>query len=261
MPACAAEQSRAEQSRAEQSRAEVIQPSSLFARRTVKPTNVPTPSTDVRNDNGILCSKKKYVSPHFLYMPEKWEEKVVLFRNMSLTLLNNEAILYIDDVRVRHTSLRGSSNAVPARSPRARNTQIKDKPEMIEVDTTYSWQMPRGVDAGVLCASVPASLSRTQSEFGLAWANEMSTSKQASKCSPPSADAQAACCFAQQARVSNFSLKQQLSLSCIKDASSRPDFRSADSFNYIHADMGISVPVPAFFVFGKHNLVVDFSTD
>ena len=28
---------------------------------------------------------------------------------------------------------------------------------MIEVDTTYSWQMPRGVDAGVLCASVPAS--------------------------------------------------------------------------------------------------------
>lgn len=28
---------------------------------------------------------------------------------------------------------------------------------MIEVDTTYSWQMPRGIDAGVLYASVPVS--------------------------------------------------------------------------------------------------------
>jgi hypothetical protein len=30
---------------------------------------------------------------------------------------------------------------------------------MIEVDTTYSWQMPCGVDAKVLYASVPASLT------------------------------------------------------------------------------------------------------
>ncbi len=46
-------------------------------------------------------------------------------------------------------------------------------------------------------------------------------------------------------------LKQQLSRSPISGgASSRPDFRSADSFNYIHADMGISVPVSAFFVPG-----------
>ena len=164
---------------AQQSRADVIQPSSLFARRTVKPTNVPTPSTDVRNDNGILCSKKKHVSRHFLYMLGKCEENVFLFRNMSLTLLNNEAILYIGDARVRHTSLRGSSNAVPARSSRVRNTQYKDKPDMIEVDTTYSWQMPCGVDAGDFCASVPASLSRTQSEFGLACVNEVSASKQA----------------------------------------------------------------------------------
>ena len=43
-------------------------------------------------------------------------------------------------------------------------------------------------------------------------------------------------------------LSQQLFLSCIRSVSSRPDFRATDSFNYIHADMGISVPVPAFFV-------------
>ena len=43
-------------------------------------------------------------------------------------------------------------------------------------------------------------------------------------------------------------LKRQFSLSCIRSVSSRPDFRATDSFNYIHADMGISVPVPAFFV-------------
>ena len=49
---------------------------------------------------------------------------------------------------------------------------------MIEVDTTYSWQMPGGIDAQDFCASVPASLFRTQSEFSLAWANEMRASKQ-----------------------------------------------------------------------------------
>ena len=56
-------------------------------------------------------------------------------------------------------------------------------------------------------------------------------------------------------------LTQPLSLSCIRSASSRPDYRSADSFNNIHADMGISVPVPAFFVFDKHNSAADFSID
>ena len=131
---------------------------------------------------------------------------------------------------------------------------------MIEVDTTYLWQMQHSVDAGDFCASIPATLSRTQSEFGLAWANEMSTSKQASKqYSPPSADAQAVCCFTQQARVCSFFFNQRLSLSCIRSASSCPDLRSADSFNYIHADMGISIPVSAFFVPEKHLSAADFS--
>ena len=59
---------------------------------------------------------------------------------------------------------------------------------MIEVDTTYSWQMPCGVDVEGLCASVPAS-----------------------------------------------------------------------STNDIHADMGISMPVSAFFYYGKHSLSAGFS--
>ena len=36
-------------------------------------------------------------------------------------------------------------------------TQSEDKPDMIEADTTYLWQMPSCIDAKVLCASVPAS--------------------------------------------------------------------------------------------------------
>ena len=43
-------------------------------------------------------------------------------------------------------------------------------------------------------------------------------------------------------------LTQQLSHSLIRNASSRSDFRFAGSINTYHADMGISVPVPAFFV-------------
>ena len=127
---------------------------------------------------------------------------------------------------------------------------------MIEVDTTYSWQMLSRVGARGLCASVPASLSRTQSKFGLAWANKMSAGKPFSL---PSSDAQAACCFTQQAQVCNFHLNQQLSLSCIRCASSHPDSRSADSFNHIHADMSISTPVPALFVSEKHTFAAGLS--
>lgn len=94
-------------------------------------------------------------------------------------MLNNETILYIDNACVRHSRLRDSLNTVPACSSRAQHTQFKDKPDMIEVDTTYLWQMSRGVDAKGLCASIPASLSQTQSEFGSACANEMRASKQA----------------------------------------------------------------------------------
>jgi len=50
---------------------------------------------------------------------------------------------------------------------------------MVEVDTTHLWQMQYSIDARGLCASAPASLFRTQSEFGLAWAKEMSARKQA----------------------------------------------------------------------------------
>ena len=39
-------------------------------------------------------------------MPEKCEEKVFLFRILSLTLRNNGAILYIDVARVEYSSLR-----------------------------------------------------------------------------------------------------------------------------------------------------------
>ena len=62
---------------------------------------------------------------------------------------------------------------------RVQKTQSEDKPDMIEANTTHLWQMQSSVDAQILCASVPASPFRTQSEFGLAWANEMSASKQA----------------------------------------------------------------------------------
>ena len=58
---------------------------------------------------------------------------------------------------------------------------MKEKPDMFEDNTTDFWQMPNSIDAKVLCASIPFVPFRTQSEFGLACANEVSASKQASK--------------------------------------------------------------------------------
>ena len=64
-------------------------------------------------------------------------------------------LYYIDVARVESFFLRESLNTAPACSSRAKETHLKDKPDMIEVDTTYSWQMPHGVDDRGGCASVP----------------------------------------------------------------------------------------------------------
>jgi len=148
---------------------------------------------------------------------------------------------------------------------RVQKTQSEDKPDMIEANTTHLWQMQSSVDAQILCASVPASPFRTQSEFGLAWANEMSARKQDSKTASKTARLRLTLrrpvVSHSRHKSADLALTPKLSRSCIKDASSRPDFRSADSFNYIHADMGISVPVPAFFVFEQHIPAIDFSID
>jgi len=37
----------------------------------------------------------------------------------------------------------------------------QEKPDMVEVDTTYLWQMPGGVDAKSLCASILGSSTNT----------------------------------------------------------------------------------------------------
>lgn len=57
-------------------------------------------------------------------------------------------------------------------------TQSKDKPDVIEANTTYLWRTLNGVEAKMSCASVPASLFRTQSESGLACVNQVSPDKQ-----------------------------------------------------------------------------------
>ena len=56
-------------------------------------------------------------------------------------------------------------------------------------------------------------------------------------------------------------LNQPLSNSLIRNVSSHPDFRSADSINTRHADMGTSIPVPAFFVPRTHIPVDNFSAN
>ena len=131
---------------------------------------------------------------------------------------------------------------------------------MIEVNTTCSWQMPRGIDSRGLRTSVPASPSRTQSEFGPAWTNKMSASKQANTARLRLTLRRPVVSRCRQESAA-YPLTNSFSLSCITSASSCPDFRSADSFNLIHADMGSSVPVLAIFVFEKHNSAADFGID
>ena len=130
---------------------------------------------------------------------------------------------------------------------------------MIEANTTHLWQMPNGVDVKVLCASVPASFSKNQFEFGPAWANK-NERKQADTARLRLTLRRPVVSHSRH-KSADLSLNQQLSLSCIRSASSRPDFWSADSFNHIHADMGSSIPLSAFFVFEKHIPAADFSTN
>lgn len=117
---------------------------------------------------------------------------------------------------------------------------------MFEADTTYLWQTPDGVGAKVFCASAPASLSRTQSEFGLACVNEVSASKQST------ARLQLTLQRPVDSRLCREFMNPPLTkyhlYSSRRSVSSRPGIRSAESINTYHADMGIYVLVPAFFV-------------
>ena len=137
-------------------------------------------------------------------------------------------------------------------SPSQTKTSIQPhqrETDMNEASMAYLRQTPSGIDAKVLYASaLVAPLPQTQFEFDLACVHKMSTSKQASITARLRLTLRRPVVSHSRHKSADLSLNQQLSLSCIRDASSRLDFRSADSINYIHADMGISVPVPAFFV-------------
>jgi len=125
---------------------------------------------------------------------------------------------------------------------------------MIKKNAIYLWQMPCSIDAQEFCASVPASLSRTQSEFGLACANEMSASKQNS---PPSANAQAACCFTQLPSVCKTLLKPTAFLLQHWERFVAPQFPVCGQLQlYLHPHCFFRSRV-GFFHFEKHH-PVDF---
>ena len=101
-----------EQSRAEQSRAEVMQSSSLFARRTVTPTNGPasSPLNECAEQQGHTMLKKETYIPSLSLHDREMGGKDVCISHFELAFFNIEAILYIDNPRARHLSLRDSSN-------------------------------------------------------------------------------------------------------------------------------------------------------
>ena len=94
---------------------------------------------------------------------------------------------------------------------------IKDKPDMLEANSTYLWQTPSGKNAKTLYASVPVSLSQTQFEFEHACVNGMNARKQV------------------PAKRSGMAL-------------SRPRSTFAEDLFSHFADMKVSIPVPVFFI-------------
>lgn len=135
------------------------------------------------------------------------------------------------------------------------NTQFEDKPDMIEANTTYLWQTQSSVDARILCASAPVAPSpRPQSEFGLACVNEEQASSTARLRLTPRRPVVSY--SRHKSATHSLTLTIQLPLFPGHGVSSRLDFRSADSFNYIHTDTGnIFIPMSAFSVPGNTSLL------
>ena len=134
-----------------------------------------------------------------------------------------------------------------ARAKTGQNTILRRKPDMFESTTTYLWQTRSSVDARILCASTPVSLSRTQPEFGLAWVNEVSTSKQADT-ARPQLTLRRPVVLRSRHESANFTLNQNLSSSCVGTRFLCSDAGSAKNLFNNHADMGVSTPVSAFFI-------------
>ena len=119
---------------------------------------------------------------------------------------------------------------------------------MIEASMTYLWQTPNDVDTKVLCASTPASFFRTQSDFVLAWANEVKANKQASSTARLRLTLRRPVVSHNGHKSAGFSLNHNLSGSCIGTRFSSLDASSAKTVFNHYADTGISTPVSAFFI-------------
>lgn len=116
---------------------------------------------------------------------------------------------------------------------------------MIEVNTSYLWQTSGSIDAKGHFASTPASLSRTQSEPGLAWANELSTSMQAGTARLQLTLRRPVFLHSRH-ESADLTLNFNLSGSCIGTRFSCLEAGSVKAVFNIHADMGIFTPVSAF---------------
>ena len=123
-----------------------------------------------------MLKKETYIPSSSLHDREMGGKDVCISQ-FELAFFNIEAILYIDNPRARHFSLRDSSNTSARMFVASPNTQLKDKPDMIEANTTYLWQTPNSIVAKEFSASVPASPVRPQFGFASAWANTISASR------------------------------------------------------------------------------------
>ena len=116
---------------------------------------------------------------------------------------------------------------------------------MIEANTTHRWQMPGGIDASFLRTSNPASLFRSQSELGRSRGNETNAHKQADTVRLQLTLRRPVVLHSRH-ESADLTLNQNLSGPRIGTCFSCLDASSGKTIFNIHADMGVSMPVPAF---------------
>jgi len=131
----------------------------------------------------------------------------------------------------------------------------QENPDMVKKVTTYLWQMPSGIDAGIFHAAAVAPVpSRIRSASGHILGNK------AGRCNPPSADASEDCVFATRTPAGGFSRNETTPpLPRLKQSAALRHPRSGHRQHqtYRHGYLRIHA---GFFVFG-HIPVVGFSAN
>lgn len=196
----------------------------------------------------LICLYKWHVS----LLQSSLRGNILLFRVLSLILFKYGGILKTYSFLLGAMRFQQHLQRYVCKFTPSTKHKLKDKPDMIEANMTYLWQMTNDIYAKIPCASIPASC-RTQPTFIPAKAGHANAGKQAKTVRLRPMPGRSVVFHSRRRSATPISTRQ-LPHSAARRDSLRPDFRFATGVDNSYADTDAFPPVTAVFLSGNTSL-------